>query len=69
MKEERFVPNVTKYPPLLSPMLVKRTVRGMRLMVTGFTGPYTLPRDIASRTEHIVHVCAGSGKGFPTCRS
>jgi len=61
VKEERFVPNVTKYPPLLSPLLVKRTVRGMRLVVTGFTGPYTLPPDIASHTNHIVHVCAGSG--------
>jgi len=61
VKEERFVPNVTKYPPLLSPLLVKRTVRGMRLFVTGFTGPYTLPDDIAGKTGHIVHVCAGSG--------
>jgi 3-ketosteroid 9alpha-monooxygenase subunit B len=61
VKEERFVPNVTKYPPLLSPLLVKRTVRGMRLVVTGFTGPYTLPPDIAAKTEHVVHVCAGSG--------
>jgi len=33
----------------------------MRLVVTGFTGPYTLPADITSRTNHIVHVCAGSG--------
>jgi len=61
VKEERFVPKVTKYPPLLSPLLVKRTVRGMRLVVTGFTGPYTLPPDITSKTDHIVHVCAGSG--------
>jgi ferredoxin-NADP reductase len=61
VKEERFVPGTTKYPPLLSPMLVKRTVRGMGLTVTGFTGPYTLPPDIASKTDHIVHVCAGSG--------
>jgi 3-ketosteroid 9alpha-monooxygenase subunit B len=61
VKEERFVPNLTKYPPLLSPLLVKRTVRGMRLVVTGFTGPYTLPPDIASQTERIVHICAGSG--------
>ena len=38
VKEERFVPRTTKYPPLLSPLLVKRTVRGMRLVVTGFTG-------------------------------
>jgi ferredoxin-NADP reductase len=61
VKEERFVPNVTKYPPLLSPLLVKRTVRGMRLVVTGFTGPYTMPPDITSKTDHIVHLCAGSG--------
>jgi len=61
VKEERFVPGVTKYPPLLSPLLVKRTVRGMQLVVTGFTGPYTLPPDITSKTEHIVHICAGSG--------
>jgi ferredoxin-NADP reductase len=61
VKEERFVPNITKYPPLLSPLLVKRTVRGMGLVVTGFTGPYTLPADVVSQTDHLVHVCAGSG--------
>lgn len=61
VKEERFVPHVTKFPPLLSPLLVKRTVRGMRLVVTGFTGPYTLPPDVTTQTDHIVHVCAGSG--------
>jgi 3-ketosteroid 9alpha-monooxygenase subunit B len=61
VKEEQYVSGSTKYPPLLSPMLVKRTVRGMRLMVTGFTGPYILSRDIESLTDHIVHICAGSG--------
>jgi ferredoxin-NADP reductase len=61
VKEEQYVSGTTKYPPLLSPMLVKRTVRGMRLMVTGFTGPYTLSLDIDSQTDHVVHICAGSG--------
>ena len=61
VKEERYVSNVTRYPPLLSPLLVKRTLRGMRLVVVGFTGTYTLAPDVASRTDHIVHVCAGSG--------
>ncbi len=61
VKEERYVSNLTKYPPLLSPLLVKRTLRGMRLAVVGFTGPYTLAADVASQTDHIVHVCAGSG--------
>ena len=61
VKEERYVRGQTKYPPLLSPMLVKRTTRGMRLVITGFTGPYVLPEDVESRTDHLVHVVAGSG--------
>jgi ferredoxin-NADP reductase len=61
VKEERYISGMTKFPPLLSPLLVKRTVRGMRLVVTGFTGPYTLGPDVASETDHIVHICAGSG--------
>jgi len=61
VKEERYVSGTTKFPPLLSPLLVKRTLRGMRLTVTGFTGPYTLGPDINAQTDHIVHVCAGSG--------
>src|SRR3954466_9202954 len=46
VKEERYASGVTRYPPLLSPLLVKRIPRGTRLVVTGFTGPYTLPEDI-----------------------
>jgi ferredoxin-NADP reductase len=61
VKEERYVKGQTRYPPLLSPLLVKRTTRGMRLAVTGFTGPYTLPDDVESRTDHLVHLVAGSG--------
>lgn len=61
VKEERFSPGVTKYPPLLSPLLVWRTPPGTRMVVTGFGGPYTLPEDIESRTDHVVHICAGSG--------
>jgi 3-ketosteroid 9alpha-monooxygenase subunit B len=61
VKEERYISGATKFPPLLSPLLVRRTTRGMRLVVTGFTGPYTLPVDVSTRTDHIVHVCAGSG--------
>jgi 3-ketosteroid 9alpha-monooxygenase subunit B len=61
VKEERYVSGQTKFPPLLSPLLVKRTVRGMRLVVTGFTGPYTLPADLPAQADHVVHICAGSG--------
>ena len=31
------------------------------MMITGFTGPYYLPDDIEEKTDHLVHVCAGSG--------
>jgi len=61
VKEERYISGTTKFPPLLSPLLVRRTLRGMRLVVTGFTGPYTMPTDITSQTDHAVHICAGSG--------
>ena len=61
VKEERYVSGLTKYPPLLSPFLVWRTPPGTRMVVTGFGGPYVLPLDIESRTDHLVHICAGSG--------
>ncbi len=61
VKEERYVTGVTKYPPLLSPLLVHRVTRGLKMIVTGFTGPYVLPEDIESKTDHVVHLCAGSG--------
>jgi ferredoxin-NADP reductase len=61
VKEERYASGVSRYPPLLSPLLVKRTPRGTRLIITGFTGPYVLPDDVESKTDHIVHICAGSG--------
>lgn len=61
VKEEDYVTGQTKYPPLLSPLLVRRVNRGARMVITGFTGPYVLPDDIESRTDHLVHLCAGSG--------
>lgn len=61
VKEERYVSGTSKFPPLLSPLLVYRTPPGTRMAVTGFGGPYVLPSDIESRTDHLVHVCAGSG--------
>jgi len=61
VKEERYASGQTKYPPLLSPLLVKHVAKGQRLAITGFTGPYTLPDDIEAKTEHLVHLCAGSG--------
>ena len=61
VKEERYVSGQTKFPPLLSPLLVRRLQKGRRLPITGFTGPYTLPPDIESKTDTLYHVCAGSG--------
>ncbi|MBI3273396.1 MAG: oxidoreductase [Planctomycetes bacterium] len=61
VKEEYYVSGQTKYPPLLSPTLVKRTPRGTKMTITGFTGAYFLPPDIESHTDHLVHICAGSG--------
>ncbi len=61
VKEEYYISGRTKYPPMLSPLLVWRTHPGTRMVVTGFGGPYVLPEDITSRTDHLVHVCAGSG--------
>ncbi len=60
IKEERYITGVTKYPPLLSPILTKRTTAGRKMVVTGFTGPYTLPAD-DKIPENILHICAGSG--------
>jgi 3-ketosteroid 9alpha-monooxygenase subunit B len=61
VKEEPYLAGQTPYPPLLSPFLVHGLAAGQRLSVVGFTGPYTLPADIDSQTDHLVHVCAGSG--------
>lgn len=61
IKEEEYISGSTEYPPLLSPVLVGRTPAGTRMTITGFTGPYVLPDDIETRTDHLIHICAGSG--------
>ena len=61
IKEELFDAKSTKYPPLLSGYLVHQVRAGDRMVVTGFAGAYVFPEDIESRTDHILHLCAGSG--------
>ena len=61
IKEERYESGETPYPPLLSPLLTYYIQEGRQLVISGFTGAYTFPADVCERTEHIVHVCAGSG--------
>jgi ferredoxin-NADP reductase len=60
IKEELYWPG-DLHAPLLSPLLVHGTPEGTRFPVVGFTGPYTLPPDIEQRTDHLVHLVAGSG--------
>jgi ferredoxin-NADP reductase len=61
VKEERYVRGTTRYPPLLSPYLVRRVRPGQGMKIVGFTGAYVLPPDVEVRTRHLVHVVAGSG--------
>lgn len=61
VKEETYEAGKTPYPPLLSGLLVHGLQQGMPIRVVGFTGPYALPDGIEAQTDHIVHVCAGSG--------
>src|SRR5206468_9058787 len=48
-------------PTLLSPLLVHGIPRGTHMIITGFTGPYTLTSKILAKTNHLFHICAGSG--------
>ena len=61
VKEELYDKTGMKYPPLLSPFLVHHPLKGAHMEVTGYAGGYHLPEDIANRTDHVVHLCAGSG--------
>jgi 3-ketosteroid 9alpha-monooxygenase subunit B len=62
VKEELYTaPAQTPYPPLLSPFLCYGVPPGLKMRVIGFTGPYVLDADMEQKTDHLLHVCAGSG--------
>lgn len=61
VKREDYISGATPYPPLLSPHLVHGHLTGTRIRVLGFMGPYVLPDDVEERTDHLVHIVAGSG--------
>jgi ferredoxin-NADP reductase len=61
VKEEAYVPGQTRYPPLLSNLLVRGLPPGSRFEVLGYSGPYVFPDDLDERTGLVVHVVAGSG--------
>lgn len=61
VKEEVYVAGQTEYPPILSPYLVHSAKDGMSVTVRGYSGHYCLPENVAERTDHVVHLVAGSG--------
>lgn len=61
IKEERYISGVTPFPPLLSPILARRISSGQKMIITGFTGPFTLDENVRRNSEDIIHICAGSG--------
>ena len=61
IKEEFYEAGVTPYPPLISGYLVHQVRTGDQMAVVGFAGAYVFPDDIESKTEHVLHLCAGSG--------
>lgn len=61
VKEESYDAADTPYPPLLSGFLVHQLRVGDTVTLRGFVGSYTLTDDAAVRTDHVLHLCAGSG--------
>jgi len=65
IKEEAVRSGDDEVPALLSPLLTYGMPPGRQMTVTGFGGPYVLPANIEALTDHVVHLCAGSG----SCRT
>ena len=61
VKAEHYEAGTTKYPPLLSGFLVHQIRAGDTVAIRGFLGSYTLPDETAGITDHVLHLCAGSG--------
>lgn len=61
VKEERYITGTSTFPPLLSPILARRTFAGQKMIITGFTGPFTFNENIRRDSENVLHICAGSG--------
>jgi 3-ketosteroid 9alpha-monooxygenase subunit B len=61
IKEEVYAAGAMEYPPLISGFLVHHLQTDLPMVVKGFIGAYILKDDIESRTDHILHLCAGSG--------
>ena len=60
-KPERFYPEETLYPPLLSPLLASNALLGRPLEFLGYTGAYVLDPAHGEHTDEVLHWVAGSG--------
>lgn len=71
VKEEVFDPSDAPFPPLLSGFLVHEVRAGDALTLRGFVGTYTLTDEAAAETDHVLHLCAGSGSvaNLPSSRT
>ena len=61
IKAEEYHPDEEDYPPLFSPHAVHGIREGERVSVMGYAGQYFLPDDVEKHTDHVVHICSGSG--------
>lgn len=61
IKREVYDAGQTRYPPLLSGFLLHHLRAGDPVVVRGFLGTYILSEEAAAGTEHVLHLCAGSG--------
>jgi 3-ketosteroid 9alpha-monooxygenase subunit B len=60
-KPERYEPEESEYPPLLSPLLGSRALAGRSIHFLGYTGAYTVPDNVSEQTSEVLHLVAGSG--------
>ena len=61
VKAEEYDSKIHKYPPLLSPLLASGALKGREVVISGFTGSYTIPDDIEQHCDQVLHFVAGSG--------
>jgi ferredoxin-NADP reductase len=60
-KAEAYDPKTNKYPPLLSPLMASGSLKGREVVISGFTGAYTIDENLDQVTDTVVHWVAGSG--------
>ena len=61
VKAEGYDPEHDAFPPLLSPFLASGALKGREVVISGFSGGYSLAADHASVTDQVFHICSGSG--------